>query len=706
LVVVLALGAAGLIFAHHPMILSGFRRIQTDLADSRLIHYLLEHGYCWFSGVPGHKQFWNPPFFYPVSNVMAYSDPLVSFGPVYWLYRAFGASPDVSFQLWIVTMSALNYAAGVLLFRKALGLALVPSAVGSFLLAFGAPRVNQLVHLQLLPCFYVILSVCALAWLFGGRVATRLQRWGCWILGAVCVVLQFYGGVYLAWFSLVAAALSLVVALFLKSCRHALFETLKRDRWPILVSGALGLLLLLPFIEHARPVAHQVARSQYLPMYRMLHPRQTSWLNMGDGSWLWGWLAAREPFRAVVPGAELFLGIGLVTPVACAAGLYLNWKWPVCRLAAIVAFVLWFTTTYMTGDTFATVAFLVCCYCLAGLFRARGDPASRGLGLVAMIGLLVLVQFPTPLLVVLGLSVMSYCLLEIFHTEERLEFQIVAALALGCLCLKFFDLRVLLTAVGLLAPLAGLAGYYQILRPWTLWLSSLCLTVLFCSLETYIGQPEVLVGAAVLMPVALAATGSSQVRPPAWLLVRALIISLGFVVLFYRQDSLWLLVRTSIPGGVGIRAVGRVVLIMLIPAGLALAALMQYLMQKKRSVLAWTVALFCMLEQGVTTGTYDAAANQQKIKRIAGQIIPVQEAFFYHPLEPESFFHYQVDAMWASMQVGVPTINGYSGYYPPGWEGFFLVDAHPEIELRELLVRWERSHGLAHSRIQWIGVEH
>ena len=38
-------GALGVVIAHHPMIVSGFRRIQTDLADTRLNHYLLEHGY-------------------------------------------------------------------------------------------------------------------------------------------------------------------------------------------------------------------------------------------------------------------------------------------------------------------------------------------------------------------------------------------------------------------------------------------------------------------------------------------------------------------------------------------------------------------------------------------------------------------------------------------------------------------------------------
>ena len=58
----------GVVMAHYPMIFSGFRRIQTDLGDTRLIHYLLEHGYLWVRRVPGHLDFWSPPFFYPAQK--------------------------------------------------------------------------------------------------------------------------------------------------------------------------------------------------------------------------------------------------------------------------------------------------------------------------------------------------------------------------------------------------------------------------------------------------------------------------------------------------------------------------------------------------------------------------------------------------------------------------------------------------------------
>src|SRR5262249_61532262 len=61
--------------------------------------------------------------------------------------------------------------------------------------------------------------------------------------------------------------------------------------------------------------------------------------------------------------------------------------------------------------------------------------------------------------------------------------------------------------------------------------------------------------------------------------------------------------------------------------------------------------------------------------------------------------------MWASMAIGVPTINGYSGYAPHEWEGFFAADFDPEIDLTDVLSDWELTHGLSPDRVQWIGAD-
>jgi hypothetical protein len=147
------------------------------------------------------------------------------------------------------------------------------------------------------------------------------------------------------------------------------------------------------------------------------------------------------------------------------------------------------------------------------------------------------------------------------------------------------------------------------------------------------------------------------------------------------------------------------VLIMLVPIALGLASLVQALERKGFVVAGGLIALLCLAEQGVTTETFDAVANRALIAAIASRIDRDGIAFYYHACDDRPFAHYQTDAMWASLASGVPTINGYSGYAPPGWEGFFTADLDPEIKLEDVLRGWEQARGLSPDRVQAIGLD-
>ncbi|HLB10434.1 MAG TPA: hypothetical protein VK617_12925, partial [Gemmatimonadaceae bacterium] len=58
-----AIGAwiVGMLLQFHPILLSGLSRMQSDWGDTRLNNYILEHGYRWLIGMPGHERFWSPP---------------------------------------------------------------------------------------------------------------------------------------------------------------------------------------------------------------------------------------------------------------------------------------------------------------------------------------------------------------------------------------------------------------------------------------------------------------------------------------------------------------------------------------------------------------------------------------------------------------------------------------------------------------------
>jgi hypothetical protein len=402
---------------------------------------------------------------------------------------------------------------------------------------------------------------------------------------------------------------------------------------------------------------------------------------------------------------EQHLGIGLLTTLACAAGFYLSRQRPICRLAAPLMLIAWLATTYLPGDQIALLAAWVSYYSAAGLFHESDDSRSRAIGLAVVIGLVFLVDFLNPYLEVLGLTAIILCLLELACRRGHPHAQIVAGIALVALSLKLFEFPPIPVGVMLVAPVAGLLGYFCRSHRWEVGLGALAVFLLFVSVMTLLDRREVLFGVLVAAPVSLALSAPRRFRRPGWFLLRALLIALSLLTLFLARHSLWLAYSKMIPGAIAIRAIGRVVLIMLIPMALGVASLVQVLERKGWAIAGGIIALVCLAEQGVTTGTFDAVANRATIAGIARRIDRGQVAFYYHPCDDQPFYRYHLDAMWASLASGVPTINGYSGYAPLGWEGFFTADFDSTVELEDVLSDWEQTQGLLPDRVQWIGAD-
>jgi hypothetical protein len=562
--------------------------------------------------------------------------------------------------------------------------------------------VNQLGHQQLLPCFYVLLSVFAVSRLARDRTMGRRARAAHWLLAVAGGVAQLYSGVYLGWFLVLGLGLTTAAALVVRPCRRALGELLRRDLGAIVVAGALGMLGLQPFLDHYLRTARQV-NAQYLPTLRALQPQFWSWWNLGPGSWLWGWTAGQGPFRGLPSTAEHHLGIGFLTPWVCVAGLYLGRERPICRLAALVWLILWLATTFLPGDPIAMLAAGICSFGAAGLFHQSEDPRSREIALAAVLGLLWLVRFPNPYHQALGLTVMIFCFLEIGRLRGHVWAQIIPGIALVALGLELFATPVIPIGVMLVAPMAGMLAYFFPSRRWEIGLGAVASLLLFLAVITWLDRPAVLAGGLVAVPVSLALSAPRRFRPPPRFLVRAVLIALPLLTLFYRRDSLWLAYSGMIPGAVAIRAIGRIVLILLIPMALGLASLVQFLEGRRWAVAGGILAGVCLAEQGITTETFDAAVNRATIAGLARQIDRGRVAFYYHPCDDQPFYVYHLDAMWASLASGVPTINGYSGYAPREWEGFFAADFESEIALEDVLGDWERTHGFSPDRVQWIG---
>lgn len=687
------------------MIASGFQRLQVDRIDSRLIHYLLEHTYLWIGRAPGHRDFWNPPFFYPAPNTAAYTDLFLSLGPPYWLYRVLGIAPDPSFGLWMITMSALNFGAGMLLFRGGIGLSPLASAAGSYLVAFGAPRINQLGHQQLLPCFYVLVTVYSLSRVFRGPAPGGGARWKYWMMAAAGWVLQFHGGVYLAWFLAVGAGLTAAVALVLRSCRGTFLRVVRRDLGAILTAVALAMIAVAPLVGHYLPIAREVAPHVSLPTYRHFHPHLGSWLNVGPGNFAWGWTTHWPFFQVAGQQAEHHLGIGLVTTISSAAGLYARRGWPICRLMTATGFAIWAATTFMPTGPLTFVATGAAFFAMAGLFWDREETRERALGVALMFAMLLLDRIPAYPLESLSNGLIVLCLLEVFRAGASEVPRIVAGLTLALVCLKFFACEVMMTATEVAFATAAVTAILLKRRWWAIGIAASVSWLSFVMLITYLDNPRAPLTGLAGVGGALAVLRLMRHRPPARLLTRILAVALPIVFIYSKSDSLWLQVFQSLPGGIGIRVISRVVLILLIPAALGLALLVERFEATGRRLAAVLLIAACAVEQATATGSYDVVANRNAVEAVARRVDPACEAFYYRPCERREWPSYHIDAMWASLVSGRPTVNGYSGYEPPGWHGFFLVDTPRRPLVADTLEAWAKENGLKRDRIQWIGEE-
>ena len=354
MLVALAAWAVGMLLQFHPMLLSGLHRMQSDWGDTRLNNYILEHGYRWLLGWPGHERFWSPPVFFPAPNTAAYSDVLLGVAPFYWPWRLLGFAPDTAFQLWMLTVGTLNFASAYLLFARGFRCRPLASAVGAMLLSFAAVRTAQVMHAQLLAHFYIVLAILAVLEIFepepeiraGVSTVARRPGWVALLAGA-CVG-QIYSSFYYGWYLSFALALAAGWAIVLPATRRRFLITVRANARALVASAIAAALLLAPLATHYLRAEQQVGTRKFIVVETML-PRVQSWAYQGPHSWLYGWLASYPLFHDLPMEHEQRLGLGLAT-IACAAiGLWIGRRRRAVQLIVLVSLTMVLVATEWPG---------------------------------------------------------------------------------------------------------------------------------------------------------------------------------------------------------------------------------------------------------------------------------------------------------------------------------------------------------------------
>ncbi len=366
---------AGLLVGDYPILSSGFRRCEGDLGDARLINYLLEHCWRWINRVPSHLELWSPPFFFPEKNVGAYSEILLGAAPPYMALRALGLEVDTAFQVWILTLGALNFATMYLLLRRCFRRERVSSAAGATLFAFSAPRLAHVGHYQLYAQYWTVLALWAVG-VAGTSPSIRNRRIAI-VAFFVCCACQLWASFYLGFFLLLALAIALLVALATRAGR-AFVSELVRHHAPFVVAGALlGAASLWSFVSHYVVATSSTGERAFTEALTMI-PEPRAWMHLAATSWIYGGLARSPLFAGITMEHEQRLGIGIVTLGVGLTGLVLGRKEPPLLIGALSAALLAIVATQWHGQT-------------AWLAVYRFVPGGKALRAVARIVLVVVV---------------------------------------------------------------------------------------------------------------------------------------------------------------------------------------------------------------------------------------------------------------------------------------------------------------------------
>jgi hypothetical protein len=155
-------------------------RIAGGNGDPLFIAYIVT----WVATHFGDAALWNPPFFHPATNVLAYSEHFLGLSAVAWPLVAVGASPIVIVNLLAVLASVVTSAALYIWLRDS-GFSAMAAGATALTVTYSAWRHLQISHLQLqwlgflpvaLLCYSrAIEGRAGLAWVWAGGAALALQ---------------------------------------------------------------------------------------------------------------------------------------------------------------------------------------------------------------------------------------------------------------------------------------------------------------------------------------------------------------------------------------------------------------------------------------------------------------------------------------------------------------------------------------------------
>lgn len=169
----------------------------------------------------------------------------------------------------------------------------------------------------------------------------------------------------------------------------------------------------------------------------------------------------------------------------------------------------------------------------------------------------------------------------------------------------------------------------------------------------------------------------------------------------FERFSLWVDVMARLPGFGAIRDPKRVVYLYELAAVLGIGFVLARLPAKSVARIGASAVQFLLLVLDWNTVRFDAYRPIAVYERWVAAPVAIDRSctsFFVAGASPdymsrpgEMRFVYAIDATFAALQHGMPTLNGYSAWSPPGWE---LHNPHHD-NYREAVASWVTQHRLS-----------
>ena len=265
---------------------SGFDVVMGESVDARFDIFIREH---LLRALSGAAQLTSPPMFFPVRDTLGYSDAYLLDALIYIPARLLGADPFLSFQLTLIALSLVGFASFNILLTRHADVRQPIAAVAAAVFTFSNALYISVGHPQLLEVnFCPLITVLMLQASRDAAEAPVRAIVAGFAAGAILGLL-FSTGYYVAWYYLLAAAVTVVVYGILKNrlVLHGHVATIRRNLRVAVATGIGFALGLVPFCVIYLPVLATLPGRSF-DEYLFYAPSARDLINVGPHNRMWG----------------------------------------------------------------------------------------------------------------------------------------------------------------------------------------------------------------------------------------------------------------------------------------------------------------------------------------------------------------------------------------------------------------------------------